>query len=299
MMKHQKIIEQNKSWQFSDFIDGCALDNKETSKHHQLFSVEKLPDATYRLNYVICYPQKDFQFTEIIPDNFIDLVYSGNKSRHKEARHQFQDFSAMMIDHADDELFVDDDYKDGVNIAFDIDPANGYRITRQSIHNCKARMDSLVTYNQANTKLGQCEYKEQLVFLNKFVTQNRAHNKNGGMVPFEDAVNLMTKMVQQTAMETAMENNIECLFRRKVPSNKRTDAYSYINSGRATQPKAASYHWTTPITSSRLFVSALNNHVFYEFNENGTNLLTPEMAEALSYMAPYAKELKKPRRTYA
>jgi hypothetical protein len=296
----QKNIPQLQNWSFSDEVDGCALDNRYTSKHHQIFNVEMLPNGLYRLNYVIAVPEKKLELKNAIPSNFIDLVYSNHAPKNKEARHKFNQISEALVDTKKDKMFVRNDYKQGLRVSFDIDSAKegSYSVVGSDITNCMARINSVVTYDEANNKINERSYRDQLIFLNKFVTQNKAHNKpKSGLLPFEDAVNLITKMVQEKAKDYALENGIECVFRRKVPSNNRQDKYSYINSGRAQQPKASSYHWTVPITSSRMIVPALNSVVFHHYNENKENMLTPEMAEALSIMAPYAKELKNPKRS--
>ncbi len=298
MRPEQKTIPQLENWMVSAEVKGCALDNRNTSKHHQIFNVEILPSGLHRLNYVIAVPQKELIFKQKISNNFINLVYSNHVPKNKEARQQFNEISKALIDTKEDKMFTRNEYKQGLKVSFDINASKGYAVVDTDISNCVAKIDSIVTYEHANNKIGQCSYKEQLVFLNKFVTQNKANNKpKTGMVPFEDAVNLMTKMVQETAKEFALENDIECVFRRKVPSNNRQDKYSYINSGRSQEPKASSYHWTAPITTSRLIVPALNSMVFHHYNDNKQNLLTPELAEAISIMAPYAKELKNPKRS--
>ena len=301
MFVHQVPIKELKNWQDSDVIDGCALDNRNTSKHHQIFSVERLPDRQFRLNYVICYPERDFTLQQIIPDNFIDLATSAKKIRNKEARHQFNDFSRQIMDDVDDELFVYDDYKKGLNFSFTIEPTY-LNITNVNVHNCDARIESVTTYNQANKDLRACPFGDQLKFFNKFTTRYKIPNaRNDLILPFEDSVNILTKVIQNSATEISHKdnNNIECLYRRKHPSNNRTDKYCYINSSQSQQPRVKDHHWVTPITSSQLFVSAINEMAFYHHNETGKNLLRPELAEALAIMSPYAKELKNPRRTYA
>lgn len=296
----QKMRVQEQAWKFSDVIDGCAINNNHTSQHHQVFTIEKLPDSLYRLNYVICYPGKDYLIQEAIPTNFIDLATSRAPLRIKEARYQLDAFTNILIAQEKEEMFIDDEYKQGINIALDIDPSRGYKIIGTNIRNCSARVESLITYKQANNGLNRNSFEDQLRFLNKFVTHQKLGNRpKDFMLPFEDAVNLTTKIAQQTAKEAALKDNIQCVLRRRILSNNRTDKYCYTNTENSKNPKAAMYHWTVPITTSRLLVPALNEMAFFHFNANKTNLFTPELSEAFSLMAPYARERKGLKRLFA
>lgn len=273
----KKRHQQNKKNSF-EYINGLAIDQRDTKKHHQLISVTYDRDyRQYRLDYTIHSPSVAFCAENALPENFSELVNSRNEKDRSKANAIFCILTKNLTDNKDTEIF-DATYKNAITCSFIFNPNNNFKIEDQFIRPSLARIEQSLSYEEANTLLLKSSENADIRLIHDFAGyQKYGKNYKSGksnMLPFTEVMTQPTLLIQQAVSNMCLRDNIACVHRHRDFHNCVGSISAYIGTHDARALEVDPRNWVVPITTSKKVLSALNGMTFGYFMQNGENLFS-------------------------
>lgn len=286
MPKEKYLSNANAS---PDYIEGWAIDQHNTNKHHQLISVVfDQSYKQYRLDYSICQATSVLSIDDFLPRNFSDLVKSRHESDRVKANASFGILTKNVTDSKNAEIFCSTAHKKAMTYSFVFNPNNRYKIEDAFVKISYARMSEKMSYEEADTKLRQPLREPDFHLMHEFAAHlkygDNYNQKSYQTLPFTEVMKQPTLLVQQMVSDICLRDGSACVHRiKKFQKNVRNNTV-FLSTDDAIALEVDPTNWIVPITTSKKLVPGLNNLTFGHHIEYGENMCSIELHNAIGTM---------------